>query len=143
MLQVAKNKSVVNNPDEPADPKRGGEFAEWAMLTLHALRIELDKSYRVAVELLSEIPRCPRRYWPHTIASLHRSTHVVWLYSNEDLAMPPSIRPTLTATNRRARVASPRTGAEHITRTSHPCLSSQIVAPVNGTQSQRKPQTNR
>jgi IS5 family transposase len=53
---VAKAKAVVDNPDEPADPERGGGFAEWAMLTLHALRIELNKSYRVTLDLLSEMP---------------------------------------------------------------------------------------
>ena len=51
-----KAKQVVDNPDEPADPKGGGGFAEWAMLTLHALRIELGKSYRVTLDLLSEMP---------------------------------------------------------------------------------------
>ena len=53
---VAKAKAVVATPDEPADPEGGGGFAEWAMLTLHALRIELGKSYRVTLDLLSEMP---------------------------------------------------------------------------------------
>ena len=53
---MAKAKSVVSTPDEPADPEGGGGFAEWAMLTLHAVRIELSKFYRVAVDLLSEMP---------------------------------------------------------------------------------------
>ncbi|SFL48531.1 hypothetical protein SAMN04487950_3919, partial [Halogranum rubrum] len=43
---VAKAKLVVANPDEPAAPAGGGGFAEWAMLALHALRIEFGKSYR-------------------------------------------------------------------------------------------------
>lgn len=55
-VTVAKSKSVVANPDEPADPEGGGGFAEWAMLTLHVLRIELAKSYRVTLDLLSEMP---------------------------------------------------------------------------------------
>jgi hypothetical protein len=55
-VSVATAKSVVANPDEPADPEGGRGFAEWAMLTLHALRIELGKSYRVTVDLLSEMP---------------------------------------------------------------------------------------
>ena len=54
-VTVPKSKSVVTNPDEPADPEGGRGFAEWAMLTLHALRIELGKSYCVAVDLLSEM----------------------------------------------------------------------------------------
>jgi len=53
---VAKAKSVVDYINEPADPEGGCRFAEWAMLTLHALRIELGKFYRVAMDLLSEIP---------------------------------------------------------------------------------------
>ena len=54
-VTVAKAKSVVANPDEPADPEGGGGFAEWAMLTVHALRIEVCKYYRVAVDLRSEM----------------------------------------------------------------------------------------
>ena len=55
-VTVSKIKAVVDNPDEPADPEGGGGFADWAMLTLHALRTELDKSYRVTLDLLSEMP---------------------------------------------------------------------------------------
>ena len=55
-VTVSNAKSVVTKPAEPADPEGGGGFAEWAMLTVHALRIELAKSYRVAVDLLSEMP---------------------------------------------------------------------------------------
>ena len=55
-VTVAKAKAVVANPDEPATPFGVGGFAGWAMLTVHALRIELAKSYRVAVDLLSEMP---------------------------------------------------------------------------------------
>jgi len=53
---VAKAKAVVADPDEPADPEGGGGFAEWAMLTLQALGIELGKSYRQTIDLLSEMP---------------------------------------------------------------------------------------
>jgi len=53
---VTKAKNVVENPDEPADPEGGGGFAEWAMLTLQALRIELGTSYRQTIDLLSEMP---------------------------------------------------------------------------------------
>ncbi|WP_436927555.1 IS5 family transposase [Halosimplex amylolyticum] len=51
-----KAKSVVTNPDEPADLEEGSGFAEWTMLTLLALRIEFGKSYREILDLLSEIP---------------------------------------------------------------------------------------
>lgn len=53
---MAKAKSVAANPDESADPQGEVGFAEWAILTLHALRIELGESYRSAVDLLSEMP---------------------------------------------------------------------------------------
>ena len=53
---MRKAKAVVADPDEPADPEGGGGFAEWAMLTLQALRIELGKSYRQTIDLLSEMP---------------------------------------------------------------------------------------
>ena len=55
-VTVAKAKSVVANPDEPASPFGVDGFGEWAMLTVHTLRIELGKSYPVAVDLLSEMP---------------------------------------------------------------------------------------
>ena len=54
-VTVAKARSVVSHPDEPASPAGVGGFAEWAMLTVHALRIELGKYYRIAVDLLSEM----------------------------------------------------------------------------------------
>ena len=53
---VATAKSVVENPGEPSSPDRVGGFADWALLTLHALRIELGKSYRQTIDLLSEMP---------------------------------------------------------------------------------------
>ncbi len=56
MLRWLKVNQLSITPDEPADPEGDGGFAKWAMLSLHALRIELGKSYRVAVDLLSEMP---------------------------------------------------------------------------------------
>ncbi len=53
---VAKAKAVVADPDEPATPFGVGGFAEWAMLTLQALRIELGKSYRQTIDRLGEKP---------------------------------------------------------------------------------------
>ena len=53
---MRKAKAVVATPDGSADPEGGGGFAEWAMSTLHALRIELSKSYRVTLDLPSEMP---------------------------------------------------------------------------------------
>jgi hypothetical protein len=55
-VTIATAKTVVENPDEPADPVRGGGLADWAMLTRHTLRIELGKFYRQTIDLLSEMP---------------------------------------------------------------------------------------
>lgn len=78
---VTKAKRVVATPDAPANPVGGGGVAEWAMLTLHALRIEPGNSYRVTCDSLSEMPgvldeigltRVPhytvRRDWIETIS---------------------------------------------------------------------------
>ena len=43
---MAKAKSVVANPDEPADPSGGGGFAEWTQIALILFRVELKKSLR-------------------------------------------------------------------------------------------------
>lgn len=61
---VMKAKGVVTTSDESAGPVRAGGFIEWATFTLHALRIELAKSYYVSLDLLSEMP---------SIGSSHRS----------------------------------------------------------------------
>ncbi|MCU4801586.1 IS5/IS1182 family transposase, partial [Halobacteria archaeon HArc-gm2] len=53
---VARAKEVVANPAEAADPAGGGSYADWAMLTVNALRIELGKSYRGTCDLLAEMP---------------------------------------------------------------------------------------
>jgi hypothetical protein len=70
-VTVATAKSVVENPDEPTDPVRGGGFADWAMLTRHSLRIELGKSYRQTIDLLSGIPGVLDEVG-YAVASLHR-----------------------------------------------------------------------
>jgi hypothetical protein len=37
-------------------PKGGGGFADYAVVSLHCLRVYLKKSYREALDLLSEMP---------------------------------------------------------------------------------------
>jgi len=54
-VQLAKN--AVGGRGEAATLKRGGGFAEYAMLSLHCLRVYLEKSYREALDLLSEMPQ--------------------------------------------------------------------------------------
>jgi hypothetical protein len=50
LVSLAKSYSV--DVDEPAAPEGGGRFAEWAMISLHGLRIFLEKSYVMTLDLL-------------------------------------------------------------------------------------------
>jgi IS5 family transposase len=53
---VALAKNAVGDRGEVAAPEGGGGFADYAVVSLHCLRIYLDKSYREALDLLSEMP---------------------------------------------------------------------------------------
>ena len=54
-VQLAKN--AVGGRGEVAAPEGGGGFADYAVVSLHCLRIYLEKSYREALDLLSEMPQ--------------------------------------------------------------------------------------
>ncbi|MBX0325675.1 IS5 family transposase [Halomicroarcula sp. F13] len=54
VVQLAKN--AVGERGEVAAPGGGGCFAEYAVVSLHCLRVYLEKSYREALDLLSEMP---------------------------------------------------------------------------------------
>ena len=54
-VSVAKN--AVGGRGEAAAPEGGGGFADYAVVSLHCLRIYLEKSYREALDLLSEMPQ--------------------------------------------------------------------------------------
>ena len=53
---VTLAKSVVGGRGEVAAPEGGGGFADYALVSLHCLRIYLDESYRNALDLLGEMP---------------------------------------------------------------------------------------
>ena len=53
---VTLAKNVVGGRGEVAAPEGGGGFADYALVSLHCLRIYLDESYRNALDLLSEMP---------------------------------------------------------------------------------------
>jgi len=46
---------VTGDGDESAAPERGGGFADYAFVSLHCLRIYLDTSYRMTIDLLKEM----------------------------------------------------------------------------------------
>jgi len=49
--------SVTGDGDESAAPEGGGGFADYAVVSLHCLRIYLDTSYRMTIDLLTEMPQ--------------------------------------------------------------------------------------
>jgi IS5 family transposase len=54
-VQLAKN--AVGGRGEVAAPEGGGGFADYAVVSLHCLRVYLEKSYRETLNLLSEMPQ--------------------------------------------------------------------------------------
>ena len=55
VVPVAKR--VTGDGGESAAPEDGGGFADYALVSLHCLRIYLDTSYRMTVDLLKEMPQ--------------------------------------------------------------------------------------
>jgi IS5 family transposase len=53
---VTLAKNAVGSRGESAAPEGGGGFADYAVVSLHCLRVYLEKSYRVSLDLLSEMP---------------------------------------------------------------------------------------
>ena len=53
-------KRIADDCDEPAAPEGGGGFADYAMVSLHCLRIYLDTTYRMTIDLLTEMPQITR-----------------------------------------------------------------------------------
>ncbi|WP_435094995.1 IS5/IS1182 family transposase [Halorubrum sp. N11] len=48
---------VTGDGGESAAPEGGGGFADYALVSLHCLRIYLDTSYRMTIDLLKEMPQ--------------------------------------------------------------------------------------
>ena len=57
-VSIAQN--VMGERDESAAPEGGGGFADYALVSLHCLRIYLDTSYRMTIDLLKEMPQITR-----------------------------------------------------------------------------------
>ena len=54
---VAVAQRVTGDGGESAATFRGGGFADYALVSLHCLRIYLDSSYRMTIDLLREMPQ--------------------------------------------------------------------------------------
>jgi len=75
-VQLAKN--AVGERGEVAAPNGGGGFADYAVVSLHCLRVYLDKSYREALDLLSEMPHILGKIGLKPADLPHHSTLVKW-----------------------------------------------------------------
>ncbi|WP_227134348.1 IS5 family transposase [Halorubellus salinus] len=75
-VRLAKN--AVGGRGEVAAPEGGGGFADYAVVSLHCLRVYLEKSYRVSVDLLSEMPQILREIGLEAADLPHHSTLVKW-----------------------------------------------------------------
>jgi len=53
---VTLAKNAVGGRGEVAAPEGGGGFADYALVSLHCLRVYLDASYRDALDWLREMP---------------------------------------------------------------------------------------
>lgn len=73
---VTLAKNAVGDRDESAAPTGGGGFADHALVSLHCLRVHLEKSYRVAFDLLSEMPQILREIGRFEADLPHHSTLV-------------------------------------------------------------------
>ncbi|WP_415379610.1 hypothetical protein [Halosimplex sp. TS25] len=54
---VTLTKNAVGGRGDVATPFGGGGLAEYAVLSLHCLRVYLEKSYGETLDLLSEMPQ--------------------------------------------------------------------------------------
>ena len=54
---VPISQRVADDGDEFAAPEGGGGFADYALVSLHCLRIYLNTSYRMTIDLLKEMPQ--------------------------------------------------------------------------------------
>ncbi len=73
-VRLAKN--TVSRHGEVAAPEGGGGFANYAVVSLHRLRIYLPKSYRDTLDLLSEMPQILAEIGLETDVIPHHSTLV-------------------------------------------------------------------
>jgi IS5 family transposase len=54
---VQLDKNAVGGRGEVTAPEGGGGFADYAVASLHCLRVYLAESYREVLDLLSEMPQ--------------------------------------------------------------------------------------
>jgi IS5 family transposase len=112
-------KSIVDDGSEPAifrnrrfldvrkspiydKPRGGGGFAEWAMVSLHCLRLHMEKSYRVTVDYLKEMPRITGEIGLESTDLPHYTTFCDWFGKIKIRVIRPLLR--LSSPNKKALV---------------------------------------
>jgi len=113
-------KSIVDDASEPAEPRKGGGFAEWAMLSLHCLRLHMEKSYRVTVDYLKEMPRITGEIGLDTTDLPHYTTFCDWFGEIKIRAIRLLLRLSSSDENER-RVAIDSTGFDRDRASHHYC----------------------
>jgi hypothetical protein len=76
-------KSYSDDAAEAATPEDGGSFGEWAMISPHSLRIFLEKSYVMTIDLLETMTQILHVIGLERYDLLHLSTLNKWLNKNE------------------------------------------------------------
>ena len=73
---VTLAKNAVGGRNESVAPAGGDGFADHALVSLHYLRVYLERSYRVALDLLSAMPQILREIGLEAADLPHHSTLV-------------------------------------------------------------------
>ncbi|ELZ04951.1 ISH9-type transposase [Natrialba asiatica DSM 12278] len=71
-------KNAVGGRGKVAAPEGGGGFADYAVVSLHCLRVYLEKSYRESLDLLSEMSQVLGEIGLKAADLPHHSTLVKW-----------------------------------------------------------------
>jgi IS5 family transposase len=113
-------KSIVDDASEPADPRGGGGFAEWAMVSLHCLRLHMEKSYRTSIDYLKEMPRITGEIGLDTTDLPHYTTFCDWFDEIKMRVIRLLLRLSSPEKNER-RVAIDSTGFDRDRASKHYC----------------------
>jgi hypothetical protein len=90
---VTLEKNAVGGRGEAAAPEGSGGFADYAVVSLHCLRVYLEQPYRETIDWLSEMPHILVEIGLETDELPDHSTLVTWFDRiTSHLDTPPSIR---------------------------------------------------
>ena len=102
------------------NPRGGGGFAEWAMVSLHCLRLHMEKSYRTSIDYLKEMPRITGEIGLDTTDLPHYTTFCDWFGEIKMRVIRLLLRLSSPEKNER-RVAIDSTGFDRGRASKHYC----------------------